>query len=76
MILVTHNVEEAVMMSDRVLVWDSNPGKITDEFVIEIPRHERNKRSVLDLVEEISDHHHMQIANAEDKRSNQLKKPS
>lgn len=76
MILVTHNVEEAVMMSDRILVWDSNPGKITDEFIIEIPRHERNKRSVLDLVEEISNHHHMQIANAEDKRSNHLKKCS
>lgn len=76
MILVTHNVEEAVMMSDRVLIWDSNPGRIADEFIIDIPRAERNKRSVLDLVEEISNHHHTQIANAEDRRHKQLNKAS
>jgi len=68
MIIVTHNVEEAVIMSDRVLVWDSNPGRIAREFKIDIPRSERSKRSVLDLVEEISHHQHEQIAYAERKR--------
>jgi len=68
MILVTHNVEEAVIMSDRVLVWDSHPGRIAREFKVNIPRNERSKRRVIDLVEEISDHHHEQIASAEKKR--------
>lgn len=69
MILVTHNVEEAVLMSDRVLVWDSHPGKIAHEFKIDTPRTERTRRSMLDLVEEISHCQHNQIAHAERKRA-------
>jgi sulfonate transport system ATP-binding protein len=38
MILVTHDVEEAVMLSDRVIVMRSNPGRIHQEFVIDLPR--------------------------------------
>ena len=34
-ILVTHNIEEAVLMCDRILVFGSNPGRILSE----IPRH-------------------------------------
>ena len=69
MILVTHNVEEAVLMSDRVLVWDSHPGKIAKEYIIDTPRPERTKRSMLDLVEEISDQQHIRIADSERKKS-------
>jgi NitT/TauT family transport system ATP-binding protein len=69
MILVTHNVEEAVLMSDRVLVWDSHPGKIAHEYIIDTPRKERNRRNMLDLVEEISDQQHIRIANSERKRA-------
>lgn len=35
LLLVTHNVEEAVMMADRIIIFDSNPGKIKTE--IEVP---------------------------------------
>src|SRR5947208_201165 len=35
-ILVTHNIEEAVLMCDRVLVFASDPGRITSEIKIEI----------------------------------------
>lgn len=38
LILVTHDVEEAVMLSDRVIVMRSNPGRIHQEFVIDLPR--------------------------------------
>jgi len=38
MILVTHDVEEAVMLSDRVIVMRGNPGRIHQEFVIDLPR--------------------------------------
>lgn len=37
-IFVTHNVEEAVFLADRVLVMAANPGKIKSEFVIELAR--------------------------------------
>jgi NitT/TauT family transport system ATP-binding protein len=37
-ILVTHNIEEAVLMCDRVLLFSTNPGRIAGEIKIEIPR--------------------------------------
>jgi NitT/TauT family transport system ATP-binding protein len=37
-ILVTHNIEEAVQMCDRVLLFASNPGHVVTEIPIEIPR--------------------------------------
>jgi NitT/TauT family transport system ATP-binding protein len=38
MIMVSHNVEEAVYMADRVLVMSSRPGKLVGEVKIDIPR--------------------------------------
>ncbi|HUO88660.1 MAG TPA: nitrate/sulfonate/bicarbonate ABC transporter ATP-binding protein [Rhizomicrobium sp.] len=38
MILVTHNIEEAVLMCDRVLLFSTNPGRIAGEIRIDIPR--------------------------------------
>jgi len=38
MILVTHDVEEALMLSDRVIVMRGNPGRIHQEFLIDLPR--------------------------------------
>ncbi len=37
-LLVTHNIEEAVLMSDRILVFSSNPGKIVAEIKVDLPR--------------------------------------
>jgi NitT/TauT family transport system ATP-binding protein len=37
-ILVTHNVGEAVFLSDRVLVMGTRPGRILEELVIDLPR--------------------------------------
>jgi NitT/TauT family transport system ATP-binding protein len=37
-LMVTHNIEEAVLMSDRVLVFSSNPGHIVAELPINLPR--------------------------------------
>jgi NitT/TauT family transport system ATP-binding protein len=37
-ILVTHNIEEAVQMCDRILVFASNPGRIVTSIDVVIPR--------------------------------------
>jgi len=37
-IFVTHNVEEAVILGDRVLVFTKNPGRIKSEHDIEVER--------------------------------------
>src|SRR5271156_1695272 len=42
MLLVTHNIEEAVFMCDRILVFSSNPGRIAAEIQIPFP-HPRNR---------------------------------
>jgi sulfonate transport system ATP-binding protein len=38
MILVTHDIEEALLLADRVVVMRPWPGRILDEFKIELPR--------------------------------------
>ena len=41
-LMVTHNIEEAVLMSDRVLVLASNPGRIAAEIAVTLP-HPRDR---------------------------------
>jgi NitT/TauT family transport system ATP-binding protein len=41
-LLVTHNIEEAVLMCDRVLVLASHPGRIAAEIPVSLP-HPRNR---------------------------------
>ncbi len=37
-VFVTHNVREAACLGDRVLLFSPHPGRIQEEFVIELPR--------------------------------------
>ena len=37
-VLVTHNIEEAVLMSDRILVFSSNPGRVVAEIAVTLPQ--------------------------------------
>jgi NitT/TauT family transport system ATP-binding protein len=41
-LMVTHNIEEAVLMCDRILVFSSNPGRVAAEFKVDLP-HPRNR---------------------------------
>jgi len=36
-LVVSHNIEDAVMMADRVLVFGSNPGRVRDEMHVSLP---------------------------------------
>src|SRR6266852_3188102 len=37
-ILVTHNIEEAVLMCDRILLFSTNPGRVAGEIQVELPQ--------------------------------------
>jgi NitT/TauT family transport system ATP-binding protein len=41
-LMVTHNIEEAVLMADRVVLLASNPGRIAAEIVVPLP-HPRDR---------------------------------
>ena len=45
-LLVTHNIEEAVQMCDRLLIFSSNPGRVASEIPIDVPhpRHAEDPR--------------------------------
>ena len=37
-LMVTHNIEEAVLMCDRILVFSSNPGRIVADIKVDLPQ--------------------------------------
>ena len=41
-LMVTHNIEEAVLMCDRILIFASNPGRVANELTVSFP-HPRNR---------------------------------
>ena len=53
-LLVTHNIEEAVLMCDRILVFSRNPGHIIEEIKVDLPHpRSRVEPAFRDLVERI-----------------------
>ena len=53
-LMVTHNIEEAVLMCDRILVFSSNPGRVAAEIKVDLPQ-PRNRQALAfrALVEDI-----------------------
>jgi len=53
-LIVTHNIEEAVQLADRILVLSSNPGRIRAELHVKLPRprdrHEAGFEALVDTV--------------------------
>ena len=53
-LLVSHNIEEAVLMADRIVILGSNPGRVISEMHIDLPHpRERESQQFRDLVEGI-----------------------
>src|SRR6202011_5191533 len=54
MLIVTHNIEEAVYLADRIFVLSSNPGRIRTEMTNHIPRPRDRRGPVFEeMVDEI-----------------------
>jgi NitT/TauT family transport system ATP-binding protein len=55
-LFVTHNVQEAVRLGDRVVVLSSRPGRVVDEFAVEIEHPRRiDSAPVAELAAQITD---------------------
>jgi NitT/TauT family transport system ATP-binding protein len=53
-LLVTHNIEEAVILADRIVVFGANPGHIRGEVTVDLPRpHNRNDARFKELVDHL-----------------------
>ena len=53
-LLVTHNIEEAVQMCDRMLIFSTHPGKVVSEIPVDLPHprraHDPRFRALIDRV--------------------------
>lgn len=76
-VFVTHDIEEAVAMADRVLVMGSNPGTITAELAIDIahPR-DRNSQAFVDRKAELMGYFGATRTPAADKGSAEAEAPT
>lgn len=53
-LVVSHNIQEAIMMADRVLIFASDPGRVKYEMKIDLPRpRDADSTEVRQLVDEI-----------------------
>jgi sulfonate transport system ATP-binding protein len=50
LILVTHDVDEAIVLADRVTVMSPRPGRIFDEIDVELPRPRDRQSAAFDFV--------------------------
>ncbi|HWZ49257.1 MAG TPA: nitrate/sulfonate/bicarbonate ABC transporter ATP-binding protein [Herbaspirillum sp.] len=53
-LIVSHNIEEAVMMADRIIILSSDPGMIRSEIKIDLPRpRDVDSQEVRSLIDEV-----------------------
>jgi sulfonate transport system ATP-binding protein len=50
LILVTHDVDEAIVLADRVMVMCPRPGRVFDEIEVELPRPRDRQSAAFDFV--------------------------
>src|SRR6185312_12955796 len=49
LVLVTHDVEEAIVLADRILVMKPRPGRVADEIAIDLPRPRDRQSAAFDF---------------------------
>lgn len=53
-VLITHSIEEAVYISDRIIIISKDPGKIVEEIEVKIPHwRDKNSQKFLSLVDRV-----------------------
>ncbi|EPR42127.1 ABC nitrate/sulfonate/bicarbonate family transporter, ATPase subunit [Desulfovibrio sp. X2] len=53
-LMVSHNIDEAVFMADRIVIMDKDPGRIIREFPVDLPRpRQRKSHDFLNLVDRV-----------------------
>src|SRR5437660_1249600 len=53
-LMVTHNIEEAVFMADRIVIMDKDPGRVIADLRISLPHPRQRKSTVfLDLIDHV-----------------------
>lgn len=53
-LMVSHNIEEALLMADRVIVLDKSPGRVIGDIAVKIPHPRRRKdRVFLQMVDQV-----------------------
>ena len=48
--LVTHNIEEAAMMADRIVIFGANPGSVIAEIKVDLPHPRRDDSEAFDVL--------------------------
>lgn len=75
-LVVSHNIEEAVMMADRIIILDSDPGRVRCEVRIDLPRprdvESVEVRALIDEVYGLMTMRHPQETNAGDSATHHL----
>ncbi len=52
--IVTHNIEEAVVLADRIIVLGHNPARVREDFEVELPQpRDRRSERFIELVDHI-----------------------
>mgnify|MGYP002777001325 CR=1 FL=1 len=78
-LIVTHNIEEAVFLADRVIILGSNPGRIRGEVQIQLPRpHDRNSpqfKALVDYIYTVMTNPEAQVVNLQVAPLKEVKSP-
>lgn len=53
-LMVTHNIEEAMLLADRIVLMDKNPGRVVNDFKVTLPRpRQRKDPAFTELVDKV-----------------------